>query len=598
MAYIPGTHQPHPMQLVTYQVYHPGPHGQEGGPMFMVPHGTIDASGMSPPQVYYNHQQSQRSYRSHVFNKVPTRKESADSGVSEFSSRKNSSVSSSSRHSFADDLHVVSQQLQETKIPEQPFVNPDDELCEKIVAQVEFYFGDANITKDKFLLKHVKRNKEGYVSLKLISSFKRVKHLTKDWRQVAYAIPLKSSKLEVNPEKTKVRRKDPLPEYDETTPSRTVVALNLPLERPTIEAVAEIFSGCGEIVLVRILRPGNPIPADVKQFANKHPEMTAKVCALVEYERTEFAHKAVKELSHSDDDGEASDDKKMIVMELTASPPKSNKAKDNKRRPLALSDNAPQTRRISHSGFGQYGYQQSQQESPRRRVSLYHNMKFSPIMEEAPRKTKEMGLNPNAPTFTMQNCFQRKNAIFLPPNNQPAGIMVGLPPAAAPWHAPTMRRMMPVSGVEVAASGLALPPNVMRLPDGPEKTNRGFERWRRQRREGSVQRPVVVRKSRAVQIVAPPPEEKKVEKSKQENEDGNEVDVVVAIFDGPDQIPAEEAAGAAAAPVIPPPADAQQESDSDEGHFSEGEEQQVHVQPQGPGFAAAMSPEKDEEHSR
>ena len=60
------------------------------------------------------------------------------------------------------------------------------DLCEKIVAQVEFYFGDANITKDKFLLKHVKRNKEGFVSLKLISSFKRVKHLTKDWRQVGF----------------------------------------------------------------------------------------------------------------------------------------------------------------------------------------------------------------------------------------------------------------------------------------------------------------------------------------------------------------------------------------------------------------------------
>ena len=50
---------------------------------------------------------------------------------------------------------------------------------------MEFYFSDANITKDKFLLKHVKRNKEGFVSLKLISSFKRVKHLTKDWRQVS-----------------------------------------------------------------------------------------------------------------------------------------------------------------------------------------------------------------------------------------------------------------------------------------------------------------------------------------------------------------------------------------------------------------------------
>ena len=51
--------------------------------------------------------------------------------------------------------------------------------------QVEFYFSDANITRDKFLLKHVRRNKEGFVSLKLVASFKRVKHLTTDWRQAS-----------------------------------------------------------------------------------------------------------------------------------------------------------------------------------------------------------------------------------------------------------------------------------------------------------------------------------------------------------------------------------------------------------------------------
>ena len=96
---------------------------------------------------------------------------------------------------------------------------------------------------------------------------------------------------------------DALPEYDETTPSRTVVALNLPIERPTIEAVAELFKVCGEIVLVRILRPGNPIPADVKPFSNKHPEMTDKVCALVEFEKTEFAHKAVKDLCKEGEEG-------------------------------------------------------------------------------------------------------------------------------------------------------------------------------------------------------------------------------------------------------------------------------------------------------
>merc|ERR1719510_1530698 len=238
------------------------------------------------------------------------------------SSRKTSTISSSSQASIAEESSAAEETIKE----ETPFSEPDDELCESIVQQVEFYFSDANITKDKFLLKHVKRNKEGFVSLKLISSFKRVKHLTKDWRQVAVAIERKSKKLEVNDLKTKVRRLDALPEYDETTPSRTVVALNLPIERPTIEAVAEIFSECGEIVLVRILRPGNPAPADVKPFANKHPEMTDKVCALVEYEKTEYAHKAVKDLNK---EGEET----MKVMELTAPPPKKTKpASDDKKK--------------------------------------------------------------------------------------------------------------------------------------------------------------------------------------------------------------------------------------------------------------------------
>lgn len=175
---------------------------------------------------------------------------------------------------------------------EPPFVPPDDELVEKIIAQVEFYFSDVNITKDAFLLKHVKRNKEGYVSLKLISSFKRVKHLAKDWRVVAYALA-RSKKLQINEAGTKLRRVDPLPPYDQTTPSRTVVAINLPLEKPTIENVAEMFRTCGEIALIRILRPGNPIPADVRHFVNKHPEMNGTVSALVEFVRTESAHNAI-----------------------------------------------------------------------------------------------------------------------------------------------------------------------------------------------------------------------------------------------------------------------------------------------------------------
>ncbi|XP_069681668.1 la-related protein 6 [Periplaneta americana] len=174
-----------------------------------------------------------------------------------------------------------------------PFTPPDEELAARIVAQVEFYFSDVNISKDAFLLKHVRRNKEGFVSLKLISSFKRVKHLAKDWRVVAAALA-RSTKLQINDAGTKLRRLAPLPAYDETTPSRTVVAAPLPHDRPTIESVAQLFACHGDVALVRILRPGNPVPADARAFLARRPELTGVVCALVEFATAEVAQRALQ----------------------------------------------------------------------------------------------------------------------------------------------------------------------------------------------------------------------------------------------------------------------------------------------------------------
>ncbi len=55
------------------------------------------------------------------------------------------------------------------------WVPPNDDLTHKITAQLENYLSDENLTDDAFLLKHVQRNKMGYVSLKLLTSFKKVR---------------------------------------------------------------------------------------------------------------------------------------------------------------------------------------------------------------------------------------------------------------------------------------------------------------------------------------------------------------------------------------------------------------------------------------
>jgi len=419
-----------------------------------------------------------------------TRKDSADSGISAgSSSRKTSTISSVSSGG------ILEEPSEETIREETPFEQPDEDLCEKITQQVEFYFSDANITKDKFLLKHVKRNKEGFVSLKLISSFKRVKHLTKDWRQVAFAIKKCSERLEVNDVETKVRRLEELPAYDETTPSRTVVVLNLPMDRPTIEGVAEIFTACGEIVLVRILRPGNPIPADIKPYVAKHPEMTTKVCALVEYERTEFAQKAIRELHNVEEED------KMKVMELTATPLKNGNKKIEARKlaekaaAMAAKANAMPQRKFSlQNNFGQPPMMQAM--GPRnRRVSLMANMKFSPIMEDMKENSmprKQYSLNPDAPAFTMN--ADGTYSMITPARRKPVFYA-----AEGPQYVgmPT-RRVSSFNNnfVEAAAAGLKLPANVMRMPKGPEN-GKGFGNWCAKRMEAK-------RPSKAIPIVAPP----------------------------------------------------------------------------------------------
>jgi len=531
------------------------------------------------------------------------RKDSSDSGISDYqsvnsNSRKTSMASTVSGASAATE--ESSSSLEDVKEEMPPYEEPDDDLCEKIVQQVEFYFSDANITKDKFLLKHVKRNKEGFVSLKLISSFKRVKHLTKDWRQVAAAIERKSEKLEVNDLKTKVRRLEELPEYDETTPSRTVVALNLPLERPTIEGVAEIFTVCGEIVLIRILRPGNPIPADIKPFVNKHPEMVTMVCALVEFERTEFALKAVRELTNDEDP------EKMKVMELTAPPAKSTK-KDEKKKSLTMKQLPPTVspqqlsapRRFSHAGFGFPGPQhpqQGEQMGPRRKISLYHNMKFSPIAEEHKKEAAVVaaamgGLNPNAPTFQMQQQQQQqpvlrrsmpRSGYMNPAAAMEAAAAHAAAAQAAQQAAASMQMQMHMQaahaqsqwlsprrfagGMDMAASGLAIPPNVMRLPRGPDK-GKGFQKWCRSRME-TAQPPAaaVAKKSHAVPIVAPPSEEARGKETPK-----IQVTPAAAAEEGGEKEEERPAAAAAAAEGHEVVVDASDDGTGDSGNDSEPE---------------------------
>lgn len=173
------------------------------------------------------------------------------------------------------------------------FERPDEATALKIRQTVEYYFLDQNILKDPFLLKHVRRNKEGYVSLKLISSFRKIRSLTRCWKAVAHSLQ-KSQMLALNSDGTKIRRLAPLPDYDETLPNRMVIVYGFAdNQKPSVESVSEMFSKCGEIALVRVLRPGSSVPPEVKRFLSKSPEVQNKMCALIEFEDHAGAKKAL-----------------------------------------------------------------------------------------------------------------------------------------------------------------------------------------------------------------------------------------------------------------------------------------------------------------
>merc|ERR1719415_350580 len=158
-----------------------------------------------------------------------------------------------------------------------------------------------------------------------------------------------------------------------------------------------------------------------------------------------------------------------------------------------------------------------------------------------------------------------------------------------------MRR---ISANGLAASGLALPPNVIRLPRGPEKNARGFQKWCRNRMStsdapapaaaaaaaapqatpsvGPLRKPG----SRAVPIVAPPPETDKKQVKEEATEDKKVVDEATATSkkaEEPAAAPEQpEQPAAVAAPAAAPEAAGNDESggesgdsgNEDEGHFS------------------------------
>ncbi|XP_048623028.1 la-related protein 6A-like isoform X2 [Brassica napus] len=175
-------------------------------------------------------------------------------------------------------------------------VPKDDELKQKIIRQVEYYFSDENLPTDKFLLNAMKKNKKGFVPISTIATFHKMKKLTRDHAFIVSALK-DSSFLVVSSDEKKVKRRSPLPEVRDPK-IFTVLVENLP-EDHSDENIRAIFGKAGSIKSVSICDP-NAVEESEKG-CKKDKFIRTRLHAFVEYESVEAADKAAATLNNEQD---------------------------------------------------------------------------------------------------------------------------------------------------------------------------------------------------------------------------------------------------------------------------------------------------------
>ncbi|XP_031284642.1 LOW QUALITY PROTEIN: la-related protein 6C [Pistacia vera] len=208
-------------------------------------------------------------------------------------------------------------------LPNSPKNVLTDDLKQKIIKQVEYQFSDMSLLANETLSKHINKDPEGYVPISVLASMKKIKSLVGNNQMLPQALR-SSSKLVLSDDGKKVRRKHPFTEKEKeelqvkilepiitwliikllfeiywnnaifcfVLQSRTVVAENLP-EDHSHQNLEKIFSVVGRVKTIRICHP-----PEINSSRSKCDFFVSnKLHALVEYENSDIAEKAVDKLN-------------------------------------------------------------------------------------------------------------------------------------------------------------------------------------------------------------------------------------------------------------------------------------------------------------
>ena len=135
------------------------------------------------------------------------------------------------------------------------------DLDRKIIRQIEYYFSDVNLLRDRFLQNEMIKN-DGWIPLSILITFKRLQSLTTDFQTIMNALQKSlSGLLELDQTENQIRRHPnrPIPisdsELQQLLKNRTVYVEGFPItSEVTLDKLFEFFEKYGSTDNIQMKR--------------------------------------------------------------------------------------------------------------------------------------------------------------------------------------------------------------------------------------------------------------------------------------------------------------------------------------------------------
>lgn len=167
-------------------------------------------------------------------------------------------------------------------------VDPVQALNKKLIRQVEFYFSDFNLHKDKFMQEHMKKD-DGWFTMDTMLQFQRLSSLCSEPGTILAALKTSTKELlELDVENLRIRRhpNNPLPENDaqfnRDLKLRTVHVSGFP-QTETIDELTDFLEEYGNVDGIKLMR-----------YADKSKGSIHKGALFVSYSKYEEAERFIQ----------------------------------------------------------------------------------------------------------------------------------------------------------------------------------------------------------------------------------------------------------------------------------------------------------------